>query len=540
MNNSFDINEDIEKPENSISILNNNTYELNIQPPASILNVFSRLSYKIWYAIAEFVDNSTQSYISHADELNESDKAYKLIVRIKYNTVENSLTITDNAYGMEIDKFRNAILLDSRNGEQEGRNEFGMGLKTAASWFGNIWSVTSTRYGSENQFSATVDIPKLKKEGLNSIQIYRENVSKETHGTTIYIREVTKKITASRTIGKIRELLSCMYRRDINNRNIEIWFNDEPICFKDYPILQNFRGKSWRKPIDFDFEFNGQKYNVTGFVAIMNPGSFTNAGFALFRQNRVIIGGPEVNYKPALIFGQAQSQRSLKLFGELNMDDFPVNQAKDGFIWDDGLEDEFIKKLKINIQEYIDIADLSIKERNKEEEYSTENSKELQRDVEKSIEDMVFNSAKKEEQILQESFEINSSNSICNEKQEYVETVLKSPVEEKTVGTNRSYRIKLNAVDDLEINVKWAIGNKDYWIDCTEENSVINVLINIDHPFFMPYSKEESFKKVLEKLVLAFVVAEQQAKRTADKEGYILASEIRNNINRYLANISED
>ena len=43
--------------------------EINIQPPASILNVFSRLSYKPWYAIAEFVDNSTQSYISHADEL---------------------------------------------------------------------------------------------------------------------------------------------------------------------------------------------------------------------------------------------------------------------------------------------------------------------------------------------------------------------------------------------------------------------------------------------------------------------------------------
>lgn len=29
---------------------------LNIQPKASILSVFSRLSYRPWYAIAEFVD----------------------------------------------------------------------------------------------------------------------------------------------------------------------------------------------------------------------------------------------------------------------------------------------------------------------------------------------------------------------------------------------------------------------------------------------------------------------------------------------------
>lgn len=36
--------------------------ELNIQPQAGVLGVFSRLNYKPWYAIAEFVDNSTQSF----------------------------------------------------------------------------------------------------------------------------------------------------------------------------------------------------------------------------------------------------------------------------------------------------------------------------------------------------------------------------------------------------------------------------------------------------------------------------------------------
>ena len=39
--------------------------ELNIQPKAGILGVFSRLNYKPWYAIGEFVDNSTASYFGH-------------------------------------------------------------------------------------------------------------------------------------------------------------------------------------------------------------------------------------------------------------------------------------------------------------------------------------------------------------------------------------------------------------------------------------------------------------------------------------------
>lgn len=108
----------------------------------------------------------------------------------------------------------------------------------------------------------------------------------------IIIEQVTKKITGSRTIGKIRDLLSSMYRRDINNRNIEIRFNDEPIVFETYPILTNFRGKSWKKDLNFTVDFDGKIYHITGFVAIMNPGSFPKAGFALFRQDRVVIGAP--------------------------------------------------------------------------------------------------------------------------------------------------------------------------------------------------------------------------------------------------------
>ena len=531
---------------------NDNIMELNIQPPASILNVFSRLSYKPWYAIAEFVDNSTQSYISHSNELSTAPEFEKLIVSVKYEAESNTLTVIDNAYGMEIDRFRDAILLDSRNESQSGRNEFGMGLKTAASWFGKVWRVTSTQYGSTNRYTATVDIPKLDKLHLQNTKIFRDYVAPYTHGTEIIIEQVTKKITGARTICKIRDLLSSMYRRDINSRNIEIWFNDEPIVFEEYPVLTNFRGKSWKKDLDFTVEFDGKSYHITGFVAIMNPGSFPKAGFALFRQDRVVIGGTDSNYKPAQIFGQAQSQKSLKLFGELNMNDFPVNQAKDGFIWDDGLEDAFIDALKDNIQEYIDIADMSIKERANEIQFSDQASSELQQNV-STIIDNAFSSANDDaDNSVDENTQTTNVEDIFPENPdtsdtsgasitEYIETVLNVEPTDEIVSTTRSYSVPMSPVIHVDFSVQWARGSNKYWIEYTEtDTDKYDVLINIDHPFFMPFTKEDGFQKVLEKFALSFILAERQAKLGSSKQGYIQCNVIKNYMNRFLEKLAED
>ena len=524
-----------------------NSIELNIQPAASILNVFSRLSYKPWYAIAEFVDNSTQSYISHQEELDNDEGFEKLVVEVNYDSEKNTLSIIDNAYGMEIDRFKDAIILDSRNETQSGRNEFGMGLKTAASWFGNVWTVKSTQYGSNNSYVATVDIPKLKENNLNSIKIHRGHANSKMHGTEIIIEQVTKKITGARTIGKIRDLLSSMYRRDINNRNIEIWFNGVPIEFDDYPVLTNFRDKKWKKDLDFSVQFLDREYRVKGFVAIMNPGSFPKAGFALFRQDRVVIGGTDANYKPDAIFGQAQSQRSLKLFGELDMDDFPVNQAKDGFIWDDGLEEAFIDELKANIQEYIEIADLSKKQRDDESQYSDEKSEELHKDVENSLQNAFKNDFdniddnEEDDNLISEEDGNLISEEDNSDYQQYVNEFIDVETEEKILGTDRNYTIPISSVEEVDFVVKWTTGKKDYWIEYKEyEQDKYDVTINIEHQFFMPFSKEETFKRVLEKFTLAFILSERQAKKVCDYEGYIPVNAIKNHMNRYLQKLAED
>ena len=440
--------------------------ELNIQPKAGILGVFSRLNYKPWYAIGEFVDNSTASYLGHRQTM-KFYKIKKVTVRVDYDSYEETLTITDDAYGMDLADFKRAVIMDQKPDNLNGRNEFGMGLKTAASWFGNVWSVESTRLGSSEKYFAEVNIPKLREEELNSINIVISKTDPNSHGTIVKIKQITKRIDSPNTKKKIKNLLSSMYRRDIKSGEVEIFFNGEKLLFEEYQILK-FRNNEWKKQIDFTFTFEEKNYHVTGFVGIMKDGSFPRAGLALFRYNRAIIGGYDENYKPNEIFRQAQSQISLKLFGELNMEDFLVNQSKDGFIWDGGLEEEFLKHLKKEIKDYIEIAELSKDDRAKEEEINDDKSDETQKDVGNAFDNLVLD-GNEEEQMNEErnNTETDESKTVKEYKKFQNELEKEEDLESKT----REYEIQLNPVEKKNFKVIWKIANDDKWIDYDPETS---------------------------------------------------------------------
>ena len=229
--------------------------QLNIQPQAGVIGVFSRLNYKPWYAIAEFVDNSTQSFYSHQEEL-AAHGINEVEISINYDAENDILTIVDDAFGMEFTDFARAVKVDSPPDNKNGRNEFGMGLKTAASWFGNVWSVRSTQLGSIYEYYTEINIPELRNSNANSVSIRRTIVNHDKHGTEIIIRDVTKKIGASRTKGKIIELIKSMYRRDLSSGYVRINYDGEPLSYNSFECL-TFRDRKWRKDLDFSFDFDG-------------------------------------------------------------------------------------------------------------------------------------------------------------------------------------------------------------------------------------------------------------------------------------------
>lgn len=508
------------------------TYELNIQPQAGVIGVFSRLNYKPWYAIAEFVDNSTQSFYSHQKHLAEQG-INNLHVSVQYDDTKDILTITDDAFGMEIKDFTRAVKIDSPPVNKNGRNEFGMGLKTAASWFGNIWSVRSTQLNSENEYYTEINIPELRNKNINSISIRESRVDPRSHGTTIIIREITKKIGSPRTKNKIKELLKSMYRRDLNNGLVQISYDGETLYYDEYECL-SFRNQKWRKNIDFNFNFDGTNHHVKGFVGILAHGGFGRAGFSLFRRNRVVIGGEDFNYKPGEIFGQAQSTIAHKLFGEIDLEDFPINQAKDGFVWDDGLEEQFITELKQHIKEYIEIAKITNKDRTKEEETTKEVSDKVEAHVKEVLEHSFSNKDVQPQLFKQEEFPE------LNQYKEYQEgqNNLHETVDDKI----RNYTIELNPANKCTLSVQWTLGNASTWIkvDSNEDGSAANIQLNINHPFFKPFSEKEDFKLILEKFALAFALAEMQAKKNANSEGMISPNAFRTHINRYLKQLTDD
>ena len=291
-----------------------------------------------------------------------------------------------------------------------------------------------------------------------------------------------------------------MYRRDLNSGKVNIWFNDLPLHFDEYGCLQ-FRDKTWRKELDFEFEFDGEKHRVTGFVGILANGGFGKAGFALFRRGRVIVGGEDQNYKPERIFHQAQSTIAHKLFGEFDLEDFPVNQAKDGFVWDDGLEVIFIEELKKQIQDYIDIAKLTNKERAKEEEFSEKASDNVQDEVKKFTDSFSYSTgdtaSDADDNTSENTTDIGSGNQDIAAYEEYLHST--NNVEEKIVGSKRKYPIQINEAIKKDFIVEWSIGNKAYWInvDESEDGSEVNIVININHPFFKPYTNNESSQDAL-------------------------------------------
>ena len=46
--------------------------KINIRPTTSVYATYKNINYQVWTAIAEFVDNSTQSYYSNEEKLRSS------------------------------------------------------------------------------------------------------------------------------------------------------------------------------------------------------------------------------------------------------------------------------------------------------------------------------------------------------------------------------------------------------------------------------------------------------------------------------------
>ena len=519
--------------------------KIGIRPTTGVYATYKRLSYQPWTAIAEFIDNTTQSYFDHKEELKKLINFDQLKITIVYetNNGEDVLTITDNAFGMEIKDFERAFQLDKPPSNTNGRNEFGMGLKTAACWFGSQWSVFSTQLGSCNGYHATMNVNQLADSKEESIDLDIFPSAPEEHYTIIRIEHLHKKIVG-RTHGKVREFLSNIYRQDIRSGNVSIIYRDTELNYTDPTILEemleNNERRVWRKEIKFTVPHDGKDLHCHGFVAVRIPASLQDAGFTLMRRGRVIIGGPEKNYRPKELFGEPNSYEYQRLFGEIHMDNWPVTQAKDDFDWhNSGLEENFIETLKPFIYDYRQKANL----------YRAREKTESKKVIDQVITDFqqagIISNAS--------AIAIAEVDHLSNGQEEYdnscISRDLKDSEDEETNNSNNTaviitgpenYNVTFQYADkDYRFNVLFETSNAlAQWIYVAQKSELhYQITINMKHAFFKPFTEKKEFMVVMTKLVIALVLAEIDAK-IVSKNGLIPPDEIRRKMNSILEQIA--
>ena len=333
---------------------------VDIRPGVTVLAMLRHVNYKPWHALAEFVDNAIESYRHHRSELAEArDEARGLTVHIDIQrAAPPRIRIRDNAGGILEEDYDRAFRPAAIPPDRTGLAEFGMGMKSAACWFAPRWVVRTSGLGEYVSRTIRFDIDNIVNDGIEELVVGEIAEQPEHHFTEIVLEDVFH-LPMGRTVAKLKEHLTDIYRQFLREGILKLYLNGEMLSYTEPRILEAayYRDeggvpRTWRKDIDFDF---GDGLSVRGYAALRATGNTKRAGFSLFRRGRVIQGSGDDGYRPHHIFGSSTSFRYQRVFGELHLGGFEVSHTKDGFRWDEN-EEPFLELLR----EHLDGGELAL------------------------------------------------------------------------------------------------------------------------------------------------------------------------------------
>lgn len=336
---------------------------VNIRPGVSVLAVLAHLEYKPWHALAEYVDNSLQSFLDNQQALEAKGKN-QVRVEIDVDTVASTVTIRDNAAGIPLSAFGRAFRPAQVPPDRHGLSEFGMGMKSASCWFAPQWMVRTSALGEAKERRVAFDIETIVRDEVDELDVAELEALADDSFTVVELH-ACRAIPTGRTSTKIKEHLADIFRDFLRGGELELVYRGESLAYKEPRVLSapefgsdltpvSDEAVEWRKPIRFDF---GNGIRVEGFAGLLAKGSTKYAGFSLFRRRRVIQGSADEKYRPEMIFGSSTTYVYQRLFGELHLDGFEVSHTKDGFRWDEN-EEPFLELLRAHLEGDLSSDDL--------------------------------------------------------------------------------------------------------------------------------------------------------------------------------------
>ncbi|MFZ6643888.1 ATP-binding protein [Undibacterium sp. TC4M20W] len=180
--------------------------EIEIRPEVTMLSVLKHLNYEPWFAIAEFVDNALQSFAVNETRLKALHGAdFGLVVNVDIDTNgPGEIIVSDNAAGIFKADFPRAFRPAQPPIDRNGLSEFGMGMKSAACWFAENWSVRTKAIGESVERTIRFDVKHIVENNVQALQPEYQDMASDAHHTIVTLRKLHH-TPKGRTVGKIKE-----------------------------------------------------------------------------------------------------------------------------------------------------------------------------------------------------------------------------------------------------------------------------------------------------------------------------------------------
>ena len=323
-------------------------FKVAVSPEIQIYKTLQRIGYSIKSAFGEFIDNSIQSFIDHKSIIQKTDgRDARLHITIAISSHKHTITITDNANGISRSRFHAAMKAGGANQNAHAPSSlsvYGIGMKTAAIWMSNKWSIKTSTIGSTEKLTTTFDLDKLIRGDVEKIDVNSTNEKANKHYTTITL---TKLLRVERKEFYQEDVLPWLKETYMKfpSLDIEITYDDEPLLTEkgsvatpeplEYPVVDSEGNPISSKKVTWERNINvtysEDKHKVTGFIMIRGTGSYGQPGIRLFRNNRLIVGTSLEPNTPKLILGTSNKYANQRIYGELHLNTVPVNFMKTGF-----------------------------------------------------------------------------------------------------------------------------------------------------------------------------------------------------------------
>lgn len=464
--------------------------ELSVGPKA--IDAYSRLSYTIWFALAEFVDNSTQSRLNYGSLVDDilKTEGQPLTVSIVHNRQTKEITIEDNSIGMTRDDLVAALRIAQPTADSKGRSKYGMGMKTAACWIGSKWTVTTCEWDSGEEWTATVDVDAVANHNAK-VPLTMRTVDKGLHYTHITISGL-RRVIQKRSEETIKTYLGSMYMFDLRPDDkgqvtLKLTYNGEEVTppqESDWDADPS--GAVMRRDLP-ELKIGGK--TIKGWIGVLRKGGRKFGGFSLFQSGRQIQGFPNA-WKPKTIFGGVDDEGAnnlvaQRLTGVLLLEGFVVSHTKDAILFEGDEEDTTEQFLVKETKEYADYAK-SRRGPNRGQRWSKEQVRDLVKSMQgeftsSEIKDALTNAALPPQETLQ-----------ANNQQQLKSLTAEDEIGRLEILPDLMVVISVKETSEWEPHVTFVTG---------AEAGVLHVIINGLHPYYQTLEAKDSINECVQQYI---------------------------------------